>query len=77
MRFEVSLQAKSGHDHYAKPPWFQLKSDKTTLDKLPRELEASVTLNSFTFTTKVTSEVGPIFGSWDKCRYDLDDSLVV
>ena len=71
---EVSLQAKRSSEYDAKP-WFQLKSDKTSLDKLPRELEASVTLNSFTFTTKVTSEVGPIFYSWDGCA-SLDDSLL-
>ena len=72
---KVSLQAKRHSRPYTKQ-WFQLKPDKTTLDKLPRELETSVTLNSFTFTTKVISEMGPVFDNEYKCRFNLDDSLL-
>ncbi|KAL9953639.1 hypothetical protein ACROYT_G041089 [Oculina patagonica] len=59
----------------------QLNPDDTILEKLSPRLEASVVegneSRSFQFTTKVTSQAGPIFGGdeMNKCL-DLSDTLV-
>ncbi|XP_078344733.1 cartilage intermediate layer protein 1-like [Oculina patagonica] len=59
----------------------KLNLDDTILEKLAPELEASVIegneSRSFQFTTKVTSQAGPIFGGdeMNKC-VDLSDSLL-
>ncbi|KAL9958321.1 hypothetical protein ACROYT_G035323 [Oculina patagonica] len=59
----------------------QLNPDDTILEKLAPELEASVIegneSRSFQFTTKVTSQAGPVFGGdeMNKCL-DLSDSLL-
>ncbi|KAJ7374297.1 hypothetical protein OS493_007382 [Desmophyllum pertusum] len=58
-----------------------LNPDDTTLSKLSPELDASIIAgnesSSFKFTTKVTSQAGPIFGDdeLNKCL-DPDDNLV-
>ena len=59
----------------------QLNPNKSSLDKLSPDLDASIAYgkesSSFVFTAKVTSQAGPVFGGdeMNKCL-DPDDSLV-
>lgn len=65
--FEVTLLAKKDA--------VQLIPDHTILSKLAPELDASMTLNVFSFTTKVASQLGPIFSEPEMCS-SADDHLI-
>ena len=72
----LSWDLRGGSEHVA-----QLRPDETILDKLSTALNASIVegnvSSSFKFTTKISSQVGPIFGGDEKLKcLDPDENLL-
>ena len=72
----LSWDLRSGSEHVV-----QLRPDETILDKLSTALSASIVegnvSSSFKFTTKISSQLGPIFGGDEKLKcLDPDENLL-